>query len=106
MQEIILILSSLAGVATVVAARKIPRGKNQLLSLGASSHIKSQINSLKIEKDILTLAITRLYQTDSEFCKIQNDCGRNLQGTRENAVYGHLCVPVFILCREGGRSQN
>jgi len=73
MQEIILILSSLAGVATVVAARKIPRGKNQLLSLGASSHIKSQINSLKIEKDILTKTITRLYQTDSEFSKIQKD---------------------------------
>jgi hypothetical protein len=73
MQEIVLILSSLAGVATAVAARKMPRGKNQLLSLGASSHIKSQINSLKIEKDILTKTITRLYQTDSEFSKIQKD---------------------------------
>jgi len=73
MQEIVLILSSLAGVATVIAARKIPRGKNQLLSLGASSHIKSQINTLKIEKDILTKTITRLYQSDSEFSKIQKD---------------------------------
>jgi hypothetical protein len=73
MQEIVLILSSLAGVATAVAARKMPRGKNQLLSLGASSHIKSQINSIKIEKDILTKTITRLYQTDSEFSKIQKD---------------------------------
>ncbi len=73
MQEIVLILSSLAGVATVVAARKIPRGKKQLLSLGASSHIKSQINTLKIEKDILTKTITRLYQVDDEFSKIQKD---------------------------------
>ncbi len=73
MQEIVLILSSLAGVATAVAARKMPRGKNQLLSLGASSHIRSQINSLKIEKDILTKTITRLYQADSEFSKIQKD---------------------------------
>lgn len=73
MQEIILILSSIAGVATAVAARKIPRGKKQLLSLGASSHIKSQINTLKIEKDILTKTITRLYQVDSEFSKIQKD---------------------------------
>jgi len=73
MQEIVLILSSLAGVATAVAARKIPRGKNQLLSLGASSHIKSQVNTLKIEKDILTKTITRLYQTNSEFSKIQKD---------------------------------
>jgi hypothetical protein len=73
MQEIILILSSIAGVATAVAAQKIPRGKKQLLSLGASSHIKSQINTLKIEKDILTKTITRLYQVDSEFSKIQKD---------------------------------
>ena len=73
MQEIVLILSSLAGVATAVAVRRMPRNKNQLLSLGASSHIKSQINSLKIEKDILTKTISRLYQTDSEFSKIQKD---------------------------------
>lgn len=73
MQEIVLILSSLAGVATAAAVRKMPRDKNQLLSLGASSHIKSQISSLKIEKDILTKTISRLYQTDSEFSKIQKD---------------------------------
>jgi hypothetical protein len=73
MQEIVLILSSLAGVATYAAARKMPRDKNQLLSLGASSQIKSQVNSLKIEKDILTKTISRLYQADSEFSKIQKD---------------------------------
>jgi len=73
MQEIVLILSSLAGVATAVAVRSMPKGKNQLLSLGASSHIKSQINSLKIEKDILSKTISRLYQADSEFSKIQKD---------------------------------
>ena len=71
MQEIALILSSLAGVATAAAVRKMPRDKNQLLSLGASSHIKSQINSLKIEKDILTKTISRLYQADSEFSKFK-----------------------------------
>ena len=73
MQEIVLILSSLAGVATAAAVRKMPRDKKQLLSLGASSHIKSQINTLKIEKDILTKTISRLYQADSEFSKIQKD---------------------------------
>ncbi len=73
MQEIVLILSSIAGVATAVAVRSMPKGKNQLLSLGASSHIKSQISSLKIEKDILSKTISRLYQTDSEFSKIQKD---------------------------------
>ena len=73
MQEIAIILSSLAGVATAAAVRKMPRDKNQLLSLGSSSHIKSQVNTLKIEKDILTKTISRLYQTDSEFSKIQKD---------------------------------
>ena len=73
MQEIVLILSSIAGVATAAAVRKMPRDKNQLLSLGASSNIKSQINSLKIEKDILTKTISRLYQAEDEFSKIQKD---------------------------------
>ena len=73
MQEIVLILSSIAGVATAAAVRKMPRDKNQLLSLGASSHIKSQINSLKIEKDILSKTISRLYQAENEFSKIQKD---------------------------------
>ena len=73
MQEIVLILSSIAGVATAAAVRNMPRDKNQLLSLGASSHIKHQINSLKIEKDILTKTISRLYQAEDEFSKIQKD---------------------------------
>lgn len=73
MQEIAIILSSLAGVATAAAVRKIPRNKNQLLSIGASSHIKSQVRTLKIEKDILTKTISRLYQADSEYSKIQRD---------------------------------
>jgi hypothetical protein len=73
MQEIAIILSSLAGVATAAAVRKAPRNKQQLLSLGASSHIKSQISSLKIEKDILTKTISRLYQTDSDISKIHRD---------------------------------
>jgi len=73
MQEIVLILSSIAGVATAAAVRKMPKDKNQLLSLGASSHIKNQINSLKIEKDILTKTISRLYQAEDDFSKIQKD---------------------------------
>jgi len=73
MQEIALVLSSLAGIATAVAVRRAPKDKNQLLSLGASSHIKNQINSLKIEKDILTKTISRLYQTEDEFSKIQKN---------------------------------
>ena len=73
MQEIVIFLSSLAGVATAAAVRKTPKHKTQLLSIGASSHIKSQINSLKIEKDILAKTISRLYQYDSDLSKIQRD---------------------------------
>ena len=73
MQEIVIILSSIAGVATAAAVRKVPRNKPKLLSIGASSHIKIQINSLKIEKDILTKTISRLYQTDTDFSKIKRD---------------------------------
>jgi len=73
MQEIAIILSSLAGVATAAAVRKVPKNKTQLLSIGASSHIKNQITSLKIEKDILTKTISRLYQYDSDLTKIQRD---------------------------------
>jgi hypothetical protein len=73
MQEIAIILSSLAGVATAAAVKKVPRNKTQLLSLGASSQIKSQIRTLNIEKDILTKTISRLYQADSEYSKIQRD---------------------------------
>ena len=73
MQEIVLILSSLAGVATAAAVRRVPRDKKQMLRLDANSHIKTQINSLKIEKDILTKTISRLYQTDSEYSKTQKD---------------------------------
>ena len=51
----------------------MPRDKHQLLSLGASSHIKTQITSLKIEKDILTKTISRLYQAESDFSKIQKE---------------------------------
>lgn len=73
MQEIAILLSSLAGIATAAAVRKRPRNITQLLSIGASSQIKSQIRTLNIEKDILTKTISRLYQADSEYSKIQRD---------------------------------
>ena len=73
MQEIVLILSSFAGVATAAALRKMPRGKKPILTLAANSQIKSQINSLNIEKEILTRTISRLYQNQSGLSKIQQD---------------------------------
>ena len=73
MQEIALILSSFAGLATAAALRKMPRGKKPILTLAANSQIKSQINSLNIEKEILSRAISRLYQNQSGLSKIQQD---------------------------------
>ena len=73
MQEIVLILSSIAGVATAAALRKIPKPRNPLLHLGANSQIKSKLHSLNVEKEILTKTISRLYQTEGELSKIQRD---------------------------------
>ena len=72
MQEIVLLFSSLAGVATAVAIKTMPRNKNRS-TLGANVQIKSKINSLRIEKDILDKTISRLYQNESEFSEIQRD---------------------------------
>ena len=72
MQEIVILLSSLAGVATGAAIRKIPKEKKQV-NLSASSRIKNQIRTLYIEKDILTKTISRLYHTESNYSKIQRD---------------------------------
>jgi hypothetical protein len=73
MQEIAILLSSLAGACTAAAASKLPKGKHVVSTLGANTHIKSQINSLKLEKEILTKTISRLYQHESELSKTQKD---------------------------------
>lgn len=73
MQEIAILLSSIAGVVTAAAVRRRPAGRPRLLSLGASSSIKSQINTLRIERDLLAKTISRLYQDDIQYSKIQRD---------------------------------
>jgi len=73
MQELVIFLSSIAGVCTAAAVKKFPKNKAGLMSLGANSQIKNQINSLSIEKEILTKTITRLYQNDVDLGKIQRD---------------------------------
>src|SRR3989337_1757797 len=47
--------------------------KSKVISIGANSHIKSQLNSLNLERDILTKTISRLYQQDVDLSKIQRD---------------------------------
>lgn len=71
MQEIALVISSIAGACTAVTVNKFPRNKISLL--GANTHIKNQIETLRIEKDILTKTISRLYQDSPDLTRIQRD---------------------------------
>jgi len=73
MQELVLVLGSVAGVCTAVAIDRIPKRKNSKIIFKANPVIKNQIQSLKIEKEILTKTISRLYQQDSDRTKIQRD---------------------------------
>jgi len=73
MQEIVLFLSSIAGACTAVAVKKFPKPKTNFVSLGANLHIKNQINSLKLEKEILTKTISRLYENDSGLTIVHRD---------------------------------
>ena len=73
MEELVLVLGSVAGACTAVAMDKIPKRKNSKQIIGTSSTIKSQIQSLKIEKEILTKTISRLYQQESELSKVHRD---------------------------------
>lgn len=52
---------------------KLLFSKPKVLSIGANAHIKSQLNSLSIERDILTKIISRLYQHEVGLSKIQRD---------------------------------
>ena len=52
---------------------KLLFSKPKVLSIGANAHIKSQLNSLNIEKEILTKTISRLYQHEVDLSKIQRD---------------------------------
>ncbi|MGI0026380.1 MAG: hypothetical protein ACREAD_00870 [Nitrosopumilaceae archaeon] len=73
MEELVLVLGSVAGACTAVAMDKIPKRKNNKQIIGTSSTIKSQIQTLKIEKEILTKTISRLYQQESELSKVHRD---------------------------------
>lgn len=73
MQELVLVLGSVAGACTAVAIDKIPKRKNDKFIVRTNPAIKNQIQSLKIEKDILTRTISRLYQQEAGLSKIQRD---------------------------------
>src|SRR5574338_732367 len=71
--EIALVISSLAGAATAATINKFPKNKNKMPLLGANSHIRAQIDSLKIEKEILQKTISRLYGEPTTLTKVQVD---------------------------------
>jgi len=73
MQEIAILLSSIAGACTAAAIKRFPKEKHHISTRGTNIHIKNQINSLKLEKEILTKTVSRLYQYESELSKTQRD---------------------------------
>jgi hypothetical protein len=71
--ELALVLSSLAGAATAATINRFPKGKNKMPLMGANSQIRSQINALRIEKEILQKTISRLYGEPTTLTKVQVD---------------------------------
>ena len=71
--EIALVLSSIAGAATAATINKFPKGKNKVPLIGANSHIRAQIDTLRIEKEILQKTISRLYGEPTTLTKVQVD---------------------------------
>src|SRR5215467_13423117 len=72
MEEIVLIFSSLAGAFSAVAIDKVPKIKRKQ-PVTITSAMQDQLQSLKMEKEILTKTITRLHQNNSSVSKIQKD---------------------------------
>ena len=73
MEEIALVLGSLAGACTAVALDKIPRRKYRKHPITMNSAIEDQLHSLRTEREILTKTISRLYQQDSNLTIVQRD---------------------------------
>lgn len=60
MQELALLISSLAGAASAVAVHKIPRGP-RTPTIGASGRVRAEIQNLESERGLLEKAVARLY---------------------------------------------
>ena len=71
--ELALVISSLAGAATAATINRFPKGKNKIPLMGANSHIRAQIESLRTEKEILQKTISRLYGEPTTLSKVQVD---------------------------------
>ena len=73
MEEIALVISSLAGACTAVAMDKFPKIKRNKQTLTVNDAIENQLQSLKMEKDIVTKTIARLHQQEYAVSGIQKD---------------------------------
>ena len=74
MQEIAILISTVAGTCTAAAIRKYRINKIKTPTIiGANTHIKNQMDTLQVEKQVLTKSISRLYQDDVGLTPIQRD---------------------------------
>ncbi len=73
MEEIAIVLSSIAGACSAVALDKIPKTKKVKQTITVNSVIDTQLQSLKMEKEILSKTITRLHQQESDLSGVQKD---------------------------------
>jgi len=73
MEEITLVLSSLAGACTAVALNKLPKIKHNKQIPTVRLALENQLQSLGTEREILTKTITRLHQQDSGLSGVQKD---------------------------------
>jgi len=74
MQEIAILISTVAGTCTAAAIRKYRINKIKTPTvIGANTHIKNQMHTLEVEKQVLTKSISRLYQDDVGLTPIQRD---------------------------------
>jgi len=74
MQEIAILISTVAGTCTAAAIRKYRINKIKTPTvIGANTHIKNQMHTLEVEKQVLTKSISRLYQDDVGLTPTQRD---------------------------------
>ena len=73
MQEIAILISTVAGTCTAAAIRQYRINKIKTPIIGANTQIKNQMHTLQVEKQVLTKSISRLYQDDVGLTPIQRD---------------------------------
>jgi hypothetical protein len=73
MEEIAVVLSSLAGACTAVALNRFPKIRHNNQTASVNLTLENQLQSLRTEKEILTKTIARLHQQDSDLSRVHKD---------------------------------